>query len=175
MTWKNSGNRGWKKWRDEHCSNRSGKSWWDIHTRFMQLLATNITWLLTEAQATNTHCSIPSFISPFFPCMFQCFQLMLLELIEFSTDLLIHNPFNYRTICENWIHVHEFLGTVDPSFQLRLQNQSVVWVWWLHVRCTSTRSTSSVFSGSWRVYWNSWRERVLWSNKEVKRHGLSFL
>jgi len=46
--------------------------------------------------------------------------------IEFSTDLLIHNPCNYRTICENWIHVHEFLGTVDPSFQLKLRNQFVV-------------------------------------------------
>ena len=128
----------------------------------------------TGSKHTLFHSFIHSF-SPLFPCMFQCFHLILLKLIEFSTDLLIYNPYNYRTICENWIHVHEFLGTVDPSFQLRLQNQSAIWVWWLHVKCTSTRSTSSVFSGSWRVYWNSWRERVLWSNKEVKRRGLSFL
>jgi len=88
----------------------------------MQLLVTNITWVLTEVQAVNTHCSSQSFISPLLPCMFQYFHLMLLKLIEFNTDLLIHNPYNYRTIFENWIHVHEFLGTVDPSFQ----NQSVV-------------------------------------------------
>jgi len=52
--------------------------------------------------------------------MSHCFHHTLLKLIEFSTDLLIHNPYNYRAICENWIHVHEFLGTVDPCFQLKL-------------------------------------------------------
>ena len=46
--------------------------------------------------------------------------------IEFNTVLLIHNLYNYRTICENWIHVHEFLGTLDLCFQLKLQNLSVV-------------------------------------------------